>query len=160
MGLRIPLLAGEKSTKKKIYIISEGLKLQFFVVVGFSSSYCFSCVLFGRILAKCIACNCLFDGPNNFDWIQLRRQSLSANPFIFFVGRWLFAGFFFSVLLVLVICNNSRASRTHYRLGSYVKYAVVMVCWFVRMSWTKQIPPFPFLSAKACVPFGVNRTRP
>jgi len=83
--------------KKRRNIISEGLNLQFSVVVGFSSSYCFSCVLFGRILAKCIACNCLFDGPNNFDWIQLRRQSLSANPFIlfFFVGRWLFAGFSF-----------------------------------------------------------------
>lgn len=29
--------------------------------------HCSDCSGYPRILAECIACNCLFDGPNNFD---------------------------------------------------------------------------------------------
>lgn len=52
--------------------------LLLFVAVAFLLLFvhCWVIPFLAGILAECIACNCLFDGPNNFDWIQLHRLRL------------------------------------------------------------------------------------
>lgn len=64
------------------------------------------------------------------------------------LSRWLLS-LLSQLLLVLVICNNFELLPRHSSL-SYVKYAVVMVCWFVRMSW-----PSRASTKQVCVPLCV-----